>query len=570
MLIITIPSVTIPYHASPLPAHGGLGTRLHSGICMAELLESCLRSVEALETLVKPSYGPHGLDCLILSHSGDALMTNDGATILSSVDVQHPSGRMILDAVLTHHGRHGDNAKSFVLMVTAGLRKILHSCRTAPEAAKLGRCLIASQNHILDSMILPRLVQYSRHTNMKDNDDFLRTSSDVVRTHLTGKFPPPVRDTLTSLLLDFIDFPGDNTSSIANDRLGDLIDLFPCCCSTIDGLSVHQSHVTDGVVFNRPLLCGSDSHVWPGGHFIILKGDFLPSLPESVESSTLTTSSISRLSHWQLEYAKRVAAKLQSHGVTLLVLTGHCTASCVQTLVGHGIAVVMMVDEEDAKLIADHLHLDICSITGMFDFHPSICCKYESAELLVMGKEDCVNIKGVSMKHLVVCAPARGLAKVYYTALHNALKCLRMWAHPLCKSTSLLSVRGGGMTELLISNVLEEVVSGKDAGSECVHAVGVLQSAVQSIPRALINNSPVGHNSGRSYLLATCHSQRMSPSALPTFGVDQLSVNGINGSVDTWESLYSKYCLLQSVINLLGQLCRIETVVSVRHLPVFK
>jgi hypothetical protein len=392
---------------------------------------------------------------------------------------------------------------------------------------------------------------------MMDKADFIQALSDVVRTHLTGKFPSAVRDTLTSLLLDFV---ANNTGSSTTDCLRDLTDLFPCCCSTVDGLSVHESHVMNGIVLNRPLLCGSKNHIWPGGYFVIVKGDFLPSLPESVESSTLASSSADQISFLQLKYAKRVAAKLQSHGVTLLVLTGHCISSCVQVLLEHGIAVIMMVDEDDAKLIADHMCLNFCLITGMFTFHPGICCKYESAEVLVVGKEDCVNIKGVHMKHLVVCAPTRGLAKVYYIALHNALKSLRMWIYPLCKSTSLLSVQGGGMTELLISNVLENAILSKMANLEYVHVLGVLQSVVQSIPRALVGNSPVGCNSGRSYLLVTTHTSK----------VDHQSLSSIISGVDAWEPLCSKYCLVQNVIHILGQLCRIESVVPVRHMPLFK
>lgn len=532
-------------------------------------LKSCLRAAEALESLVKPSYGPNGLDSLILSHSGDALMTSDGATVLSSVDVKHPSGKMILDAVLTHHGRHGDNSKSFLLMVTEALRNILYHVETAQEASKLGRHLMASHKHILDSLVLPSLIQFSRHTKLSDRSDFQQTASYILKTHLSGKFAPSVTDILTSLLLDFVDFPpsgGDGTDTNASEHIAWLIDLFPCCCSTIDGLSVRQSRVADGIVINREIQCGGDNYNWPGGYFIILEGDFSFPIPESAESLKLVTSSMSDATQWQFQYSSRLATTLKCQGVTLLVVTGNCAKSCIQTLVEHGIAVVTMVAEEDAKLIAEHLCVDICSFTDLVAVPPGAFCEYVSAEWLVVGKENCVNIKGVRMKHLIVCAPTQALAKIYYISLHNALKCLRMWTQSLSKSATAMAVPGGGKAELLVDCVLTELISDKEIAQDYVDAAALLQKAVRSIPRALIDNSHIGGNGGRALLIAISQAQTMVSQSVCPSGMDQVSDDDADG-VGVWEPLYSKYSLLQSVVNLLGQITRIETVVSVRHLP---
>ncbi|XP_062517855.1 uncharacterized protein LOC134193081 [Corticium candelabrum] len=530
----------------------------------AIFLKSCLRAAEALESVLKSSYGPNGLDSLIVLHSGDVLMTNDGSTILSCVDVQHPGGKTIIDAVTTFHGRHGNNSKAFVLMVTAALRNIVNRVDSVLETARIGRQMIASQKHVLESMILPVLVQSSKKTSLTDCRALHHVASDILKTQLNGKFSSSVRDFLSLLLLDFVNllFRGEGSAdSNVSEYVARVIDLFPCCCTTVDGLSVRQSRVVDGIVIGRSVVFGIDKHNWHGGYFILLKGDFTVSLPKSAHSTTLATQSVSAVTEWQQCYVAKTAAALHSQGVTLLIMTGICPTSCIQSLLWHKIAVVPMVSEEDIELYAEHLSLNICSLPGVFDLPHNALYKYESIEQLALGKEDCVNIKGVSMKHMVLCAPTRGLAKVYYIALHNALKCLRMWTQLLSNSEMAMAVQGGGFVELLIDGVLRsKILENINVAPEYVDLAAVLQAAVLSIPKALIDNTTVGSKRARTFL-ATCQRQTTGLNPVGITNVDRFSDVE---DVEILEPLYSKYCLLQDVTNLLGHLCQIESVVPVK------
>ena len=45
---------------------------------------------------IKSSLGPKGMDKMLVDTMGDVTVTNDGATILKEMDVQHPAAKMMV------------------------------------------------------------------------------------------------------------------------------------------------------------------------------------------------------------------------------------------------------------------------------------------------------------------------------------------------------------------------------------------------------------------------------------------------------------------------------------------
>ena len=54
-------------------------------------------AVNALANIVKSSLGPQGLDKMLVDTVGDVTITNDGATILSQLDVTHPAAKVLVE-----------------------------------------------------------------------------------------------------------------------------------------------------------------------------------------------------------------------------------------------------------------------------------------------------------------------------------------------------------------------------------------------------------------------------------------------------------------------------------------
>eukprot|EP00894_Picocystis_sp_ML_P002289 jgi/Pico_ML_1/52806/g3460.t1 len=51
-------------------------------------------AVMAVANIVKSSLGPVGLDKMLVDDIGDVTITNDGATILKLLEVQHPAAKV--------------------------------------------------------------------------------------------------------------------------------------------------------------------------------------------------------------------------------------------------------------------------------------------------------------------------------------------------------------------------------------------------------------------------------------------------------------------------------------------
>ena len=73
--------------------------------------------------LVRSSLGPRGLDKMLVDSLGDVTITNDGATILKEIDVQHPAAKMMVEISKTMDNEVGDGTTSSVVFGGALLEK---------------------------------------------------------------------------------------------------------------------------------------------------------------------------------------------------------------------------------------------------------------------------------------------------------------------------------------------------------------------------------------------------------------------------------------------------------------
>jgi archaeal chaperonin len=65
---------------------------------------------------VKSSLGPKGMDKMLVDGFGDVTITNDGATILDEMEVQHPSAKMLVEVAKTQDDEVGDGTTTVVVL----------------------------------------------------------------------------------------------------------------------------------------------------------------------------------------------------------------------------------------------------------------------------------------------------------------------------------------------------------------------------------------------------------------------------------------------------------------------
>jgi len=77
----------------------------------------------AVANIVKSSLGPVGLDKMLVDDIGDVLITNDGATILAQLEVEHPAARVLVDLAQLQDSEVGDGTTSVVIIASELLKR---------------------------------------------------------------------------------------------------------------------------------------------------------------------------------------------------------------------------------------------------------------------------------------------------------------------------------------------------------------------------------------------------------------------------------------------------------------
>src|SRR6266705_6933955 len=73
--------------------------------------------------VVRTSLGPRGMDKMLVDSLGDVTITNDGATILKEIDVQHPAAKMLVEISKATDNEVGDGTTSAVVLAGALLER---------------------------------------------------------------------------------------------------------------------------------------------------------------------------------------------------------------------------------------------------------------------------------------------------------------------------------------------------------------------------------------------------------------------------------------------------------------
>ena len=77
----------------------------------------------ALANIVKTSLGPVGLDKMLVDSIGDVTITNDGATILKQLEVDHPAAKVLVELAELQDKEVGDGTTSVVILAAELLKR---------------------------------------------------------------------------------------------------------------------------------------------------------------------------------------------------------------------------------------------------------------------------------------------------------------------------------------------------------------------------------------------------------------------------------------------------------------
>jgi len=124
----------------------------------------------AVANAVKSTLGPKGMDKMIVDDLGDVIISNDGATILSEMSIDHPAGKMMVEVAKTQDDEVGDGTTTAVIIAGGLLEKaekllndeihpsiIVKGYRLAAEKAKQYYAEISEDISLKDNAALKQI-----------------------------------------------------------------------------------------------------------------------------------------------------------------------------------------------------------------------------------------------------------------------------------------------------------------------------------------------------------------------------------------------------------------------------
>ncbi|XP_003747294.1 T-complex protein 1 subunit epsilon [Galendromus occidentalis] len=123
-----------------------------------DAIKSHILAAKAVSDIVRTSLGPKGLDKMMVSADGDVCITNDGATILQKMDVDHQVARLLVQLSQSQDDEIGDGTTGVVVLAGALLEqaeqlldKGIHPIRIADGFDMAAKCAIENLDRIADS-----------------------------------------------------------------------------------------------------------------------------------------------------------------------------------------------------------------------------------------------------------------------------------------------------------------------------------------------------------------------------------------------------------------------------------
>ena len=144
-----------------------------------EAQKNNIAACKIIAEIVQSSLGPRGMDKMLVDSLGDVTITNDGATILKEIDVQHPAAKMLVEIAKTTDNEVGDGTTSAVVLAGALLENaeslltqdvhptiIVDGYRKAAKKAKQYLQDIADDVSPNDKVILNKIAKTSMQTKL--------------------------------------------------------------------------------------------------------------------------------------------------------------------------------------------------------------------------------------------------------------------------------------------------------------------------------------------------------------------------------------------------------------------
>jgi len=194
-----------------------------------------IAAAKAVADAVRSTLGPKGMDKMLVDSMGDVVITNDGATILKEMDIDHPAAKMIIEVAKTQEQHCYDGTTSAVILSGELLKRSedLIEQNVHPTVICEGFRLAAEKAvELLEA-----------HGISTENQDAVLM--EVAKTALTGKSAGAVKSFMADICVRAVNAVG----IIENDER--IVDLSDIKVEKRQGGSIKDSSLIDGILLDK-------------------------------------------------------------------------------------------------------------------------------------------------------------------------------------------------------------------------------------------------------------------------------------------------------------------------------
>ena len=499
-------------------------TKVTSGTAVQEKLIAAAR---VFADLLRPTYGPRGLDKMLYKTDGNTAITNDGAKIVAELMVKHPAAKMFVAMAESQENSCGDGVTGALLLcaellLEAGrlLQKGLHPLTVIDGYIRA------------NNLAMEKLAELAK----KPSTDCLY---QVATTSLTGKGAEGASDTLSTLIVDALQTVDGDVDSITMHK-------------TNSG-SLASSNLLYGIVVRRRILLDALPTQITAPKVATINGDIAPRKQiRSAEIEIEDTNQLDAFLQAEEEVRDKLSETLVASGANVLVCSGSVDKGLLHRLMRSGCFVAGEFDDSELRNTALATganiveHLEDISAEDIGTAGRLLTERRQATDQV----EDLIRLEGCLEPNVVTIevGGANNLAaEEAIRAIHDSLR-----ATGAALQNNRI-VDGGGATHMACALSIREAAE---------HEPGRDRLAMEAFARALeIIPTTLAHNAGADPLDQILELRAAHRNGNSSMGITSEGKVGLTGAKEAANSLESA---LAAATETCASMLRIDQVVSAR------
>ncbi len=425
-----------------------------------------IEAAKAIADAVRTTLGPKGMDKMLVDSIGDIVISNDGATILKEMDVDHPTAKMIVEASKSQDTAVGDGTTTVVVL--AG--ELLKQAESLLDQG-VHSTIIADGYHLAAVEAKKELEDLSLKAN---NDETLKK---IAITALSGKNTGVSSDFLADLVVKAI-------NSVAEERDGKImVDTANIKVDKKSGGSAADTQFINGIIIDKEKVHSKMPGIVKNAKIALINSALEIKKTEIDAKVQITDpSKIQDFLDQETDTMKEMAEKIKKSGANVVFCQKGIDDTVQYYLAKDGIYAARRVKQSDMEKLAKATGAKM--VTNLDDITEDVLGKAETVEERKIGDDrmtfvtGCVNPKAVS---ILIRGGTEHVVDEIERAMNDAIRVVA-----ITKEDGKY-LPGGGAIEAELAMKLRNY-SNSVGGREQL-AIEAFAKALEIIPRTLAENA---------------------------------------------------------------------------------